>query len=31
MSKQGTMHITLNGKYCHVCYQPVPGTDWTLD
>ena len=28
--KQGTMHITVNGQYCHVCYQPVPGTDWTL-
>lgn len=28
--KQGTMHVTANGKFCHVCYQPVPGTDWTL-
>lgn len=28
--RQGTMHVTLNNKTCHVCYQPVPGTDWTL-
>ncbi len=28
--KQGTMHITDNGQHCHVCYQPVPGTDWSL-
>jgi len=29
-NKQGTMHVNINGKVCHVCYQPVPGTDWTL-
>ena len=28
--QQGTMHIKVNGKRCHVCYQPVPGTDWSL-
>lgn len=28
--KQGTMHIMVNGTLCHVCYQPVPGTDWNL-
>ena len=28
--KQGTMHVTMNGQFCHVNYQPVPGTDWTL-
>lgn len=26
----GTMHIHLNGALYHVCYQPVPGTDWSL-
>ena len=29
-SKEGTMHINTSGKRYHVCYQPVPGTDWTL-
>ena len=28
--KQGTMHINVNGERCHVTYQPVPGTDWSL-
>lgn len=28
--KQGTMHIRINGQRCHVSYQPVPGTDWSL-
>ena len=28
--KQGTMHINVNGTRCHVCYQPVPGTNWSL-
>ena len=28
--KQGTMHITADGRRCHVCYHPVPGTDWSL-
>ena len=28
--KKGTMHATLDNKYCHVCFAPVPGTDWTL-
>jgi signal transduction histidine kinase len=28
--KQGTMHVDLNGQRCHVTYQPVPGTDWSL-
>ena len=28
--KQGTMHVMVNGTRCHVCYQPVPGTNWSL-
>ena len=28
--RQGTMHIDVNGTRCHVCYHPVPGTDWSL-
>lgn len=28
--KQGVMHVMVNGMRCHVCYQPVPGTDWSL-
>ena len=27
---KGTMHVNINGKLSHVCYQPVPGTDWSL-
>ena len=28
--RQGTMHIDINGTFCHVSYHPVPGTDWSL-
>lgn len=28
--KQGTIHILSGGKRYHVCYRPVPGTDWSL-
>lgn len=28
--RQGTMHVKVNGTLCHVSYQPVPGTDWSL-
>ena len=28
--KRGTMHVTFDKTLCHVCYAPVPGTDWTL-
>ena len=28
--KKGTMHATIDNQYCHVCFAPVPGTDWTL-
>ena len=28
--KQGTMHIVINNTRSHVCYQPVPGTKWSL-
>lgn len=28
--RPGTMHIDVNGTYCHVSYHPVPGTDWSL-
>ena len=27
---QGIMHVKVNGKKCHVNYQPVPGTSWSL-
>ena len=27
---QGEMHVKINGEVCHVCYSPVPGTDWSL-
>ena len=28
--KQGTRHATIDGQFCHVAFQPVPGTDWSL-
>lgn len=28
--KQGNMHITIDDQLCHVCYRPVPGTNWSL-
>lgn len=28
--KQGSMHIHENGLTYHVCYAPVPGTNWNL-
>lgn len=28
--KQGTIHISLDREKYHVCYRPVPGTDWSL-
>jgi signal transduction histidine kinase len=28
--KQGIMHVMVNGQKCHVNYQPVPGTTWSL-
>ena len=28
--KQGIMHVMVNGQKCHVNYQPVPGTSWSL-
>ena len=28
--KEGTMHVTMNGRLCHVAYKPVPGTSWSL-
>ena len=28
--QQGTMHFHMDGTQYHVCYQPVPGTDWSL-
>ena len=27
---QGSMHIRFNGETYHVCYMPVPGTNWSL-
>lgn len=28
--KSGTMHVTIDGVNCHLCYSPVQGTDWSL-
>ena len=28
--KRGTLHFKYNGQHYHVCYKPVPGTDWSL-
>ena len=28
--KQGTRHATIDGQFCHIAFQPVPGTDWSL-
>ena len=28
--KKGFMHVKLNDEVCHVCYAPVPGTNWSL-
>lgn len=28
--KRGTLHVKYNGQRYHVCYKPVPGTDWSL-
>ena len=28
--KQGMRHATIDGQFCHVAFQPVPGTDWSL-
>ena len=28
--KQGNAHIIVNHQVCHVCYGPVPGTNWSL-
>jgi len=28
--KQGTMHVEMGGRLCHVCYSPVTGTNWSL-
>lgn len=28
--KQGTMHVVNHGVKYHVCYAPVPGTNWSL-
>ena len=27
---QGNMRMKINGKLCHVCYSPVPDTNWSL-
>ena len=27
---QGNMEVVIDGKPCLVCYQPVPGTQWSL-
>lgn len=28
--KRGTLHVKYNNKLYHVCYKPVPGTEWSL-
>lgn len=28
--KAGNMHVSIGGVPCHVCYQPVPSTTWSL-
>lgn len=28
--KQGVTHVNIDGRKCHVCYSPVPGTNWSL-
>lgn len=28
--KQGAMGVTIDGQSCLVCYQPVPGTKWSI-
>ena len=28
--KRGQMAVNIDGSACLVCYQPVPGTDWSL-
>ena len=28
--KQGSMHLTIDKKLCHVCYRPVSGTNWSI-
>lgn len=28
--KQGDMYVDVDGNTCLVCYQPVPGTQWSL-
>lgn len=30
MGKKGSMSVVFDGKPCLVCYQPVPGTKWSL-
>ena len=27
---EGTVHVLINGDLYHVCYRPVPDTDWSL-
>ena len=28
--QHGTMHVMLDDAECHVCYAPVPNTDWSV-
>ncbi|MEE1004308.1 MAG: ATP-binding protein [Bacteroidaceae bacterium] len=28
--KKGTMKVDINGADCRVCYEPVPGTPWSI-
>jgi hypothetical protein len=28
--KRGALHVKFNGQLYHICYKPVPGTDWSL-
>lgn len=28
--RTGTMHVTFDQEFCHVCYMPVHGTGWSI-
>lgn len=30
VGNEGSMYVNINGEPCQVCYQPVPGTPWSL-
>lgn len=28
--KDGNMHATINGRYCHVTFRPIPSSKWSI-